>query len=145
MSEQTISVKSNTNIFPSVDDRPREFDAASLEVASARVQFVAKLTVSGGKCFLTYDYAGAVGRYDFVGLYTNGAINNPHDSRNWRYCSEFAPGEQSATGIDGAVNMVAMYWAFDYRRNGYVRLAVTEGLTPAVINNGGTVQGSTTC
>jgi hypothetical protein len=145
MSEQTISVKSSTSIFPSVDDRPREFDAASLKAASARVQFVAKLTVIGGKCFLTYDYAGAVGRYDFVGLYNNGGIESPHDSRNWRYCVEFAPGDQSATGVDGAVNMVAMYFAFDYRRNGYVRLAVTTPLTADVINNGGTVQGSTTC
>lgn len=145
MSEQTISVKSNTSIFPSVDDRPREFDSASLEAASARVQFVAKLTVSGGKCFLTYDYAGAVGRYDFVGLYNNGGIDNPHDARNWKYCSEFAPGDQYATGIDGAVNMVAMYYAFDYRRNGYVRLVVSEGLTSDIINNGGAVEGRTTC
>jgi hypothetical protein len=145
MSEQTISVKSNAIMPPAVDDRPREFDAASLEEALARVQFVAKLTVSGGKCFLTYDYAGAVGRYDFVGLYNNGGIDNPHDSRNWKYCSEFAPGEQFGTGVDGAVNMVAMYYAFDYRRNGYVRLVVSEGLTADIINNGGTVVGSTTC
>jgi len=145
MSEQTISVKSNPNIFPSVDDRPREFDAASLEVTSARVQFVAKLTVSGGKCYLTYDYVGAVGRYDFVGLYTNGAVDNPHASLNYKYCSEFAPGDQYATGFDGVVNMVAMYWAFDYRRNGFVRLAVTTPLTADIINNGGTVLGATTC
>jgi hypothetical protein len=145
MSEQTISVKSNTNIFPSVDDRPREFDAASLEVASAPVKFVTKLTVISGKCYLTYSYTGAVGRYDFVGLYNNGGINNPHDARTWKYCSELPPDANYATGIDGAVNMVAMYWAFDYRRNGYVRLAVSEGLTAAIINNGGTVQGSTTC
>jgi hypothetical protein len=145
MSEQTISGKGNASIFPSVDDRPREFDAASLEAASARVQFVAKLTVSGGKCFLTYNYAGAVGRYDFVGLYDNAAIDNPYEARNWKYCSEFAPGELYATGIAGAVNMVAMYYAFDYRRNVYVRLVVSEGLTTDIINNGGTVEGSTTC
>jgi hypothetical protein len=145
MSEQMINVKSNTSIPPAVDDRPREFDATSLEAPSARVQFVGKLTVSGGKCFLTYDYAGAVGRYDFVGLYNNGGIDNPHDSRNWKYCSEFAPGDQFATGIDGAVNMVVMYYAYDYRRGAYVRLVVSDGLTADIINNGGTVLGRTSC
>lgn len=137
MSKATLEMEQ-----PLVEGVKPEIDAASLAVQSASMFAQVTLRVTNGRCIL--ERSGLpIGKNDFVGLYDNPAIEDPWGSKAWKWCVEGDFPYQ--TNVNAQVGFVAQYYAYDFQRGRYVRLAVTPPLTNEIIGSGGSVTGRTTC
>lgn len=138
MSETLLEVKSQ----PTIDGVKPEVDAQSLTVESLPIFKQVTLRVNNGRCILERDGL-TIGSKDFVGLYDNGAIDDPWGSKAWKWCAE---GDfPFHTNVNAVIGYVAQYYSYDFLRGRYYRVAVTPHLTKEIIDAGGSVTARTTC
>ena len=110
---------------------------------AAQVYKEVSLSVVNGRCVLNRQ-AFPITDKDFVGVYRNGQIDDPHGSIgtwNWALWTNYP----FPAGIDAEPGFVAMYYSYDVLQNKYVRMAVTPPLTTEIIQSGGTVSARTRC
>ena len=141
MSEQVLTHTTDTTSF--IGNEPAAvFNLQSFQAQGGiPLRNVAGIDVKGGNCVLAAE-ATVVGRYDYVGLYTNSAIDpGSYQTRQWVSASNLPYN----TGIAAQPGMVAMYVSYNYRTGEYLRTAVTAPLTTPIIEANGSVRGSTTC
>ena len=125
MAQSALNLPNPTQL--SEDQLEAQANAVQEVSGQANYTVVATIKNVGGKVRLDGFNTGAVGRFDFIGLYRVSFPSDPNSNLvTYQYVSNGLPHDTSETY---GPNLVAAYVAFDYKLGRYVYLARTGSTT----------------
>jgi hypothetical protein len=122
---QSASTLPNPPQFPE-DQLAAQADAIQQVSGQATYTVIATITNVGSKVRLGGFNTGAIGRYDYIGLYKGSLPSDPNSYIAFQYVSAGLPKD---TNEPYGPNLLAAYVAYDYLMRKYVYLAQTGPTT----------------